>query len=290
MLIHIGYHKTGTSWMQEKFFCEKNNFKKMMTHVEVDRYINKVRIFNLDPSIVRGIVCEREEVGFTGVISSEILSGSPLNGGLQSYENALKLKSIFPDAKILITIRNQNDFLKSIYLQYLKTGGILSVKDFMSYYKDSPSHAGWDLQHILYSGLVGTYLKLFGDGNVFVCQYESLSDKQQFTKKLCSFLSIPEIELNLVDDTDVNISLRPGVGMALRLANRFYQSYNNPNGIVSKSYGYSYFVKGGKFLGEKLNLSKKLDITWSEEELLMISKDNALLADMIGGLDESYIV
>jgi len=173
VLIHIGYHKTGTSWMQEKFFCKKNNFKKMMTHVEVDRYINKVRIFNLDPSIVRGIVGEREEVGFTGVISSEILSGSPLNGGLQSYENALKLKSIFPDAKILITIRNQNDFLKSIYLQYLKTGGILGVQEFMSYYHDNPSHAGRVLQHILYSGLVGPYMKLVGAVKVFVCKAES---------------------------------------------------------------------------------------------------------------------
>ena len=35
ILLHIGYHKTGTTWLQRDFFTEKYGFTQILSHEDV---------------------------------------------------------------------------------------------------------------------------------------------------------------------------------------------------------------------------------------------------------------
>ena len=61
--------------------------------------------------------------GQVPVISSERLSGNPDASGFDSAYIATRIADAFPDAKILIMIREQTKLLVANYFQYLKRGG-----------------------------------------------------------------------------------------------------------------------------------------------------------------------
>ena len=236
MLIHIGYHKTGTSWLQERYFTSDNGYVQVLNHEEVSRLIDRVRWLEFQPEKIQKLVEGRIAEDRVPVISSEILSGSPFAGGASSYENLLKLNRAFPDAKILITIRNQIDYISSIYNQYIKTGGVLTVSDFLHYQSQSYSNTFWQYSHIRYAGLVNEYKSVFGNESVLVFQYEEFDDKVSFDKNLNAFLGRnTHREEILGGGKRVNLSLGFLSVQTLRLVNKFYRSFNNPSSESSPS-------------------------------------------------------
>ena len=69
--------------------------------------------------------------GLIPVLSYERLSGNPHSGGYDSKEIANRLVQVFPDAKILIVIREQKDIILSTYKQYIIEGGACTVKRYL---------------------------------------------------------------------------------------------------------------------------------------------------------------
>ena len=60
--------------------------------------------------------------GYVPVVSNERLAGHPLSNGFDRRFLAERIKQVFPKAKILLTIREQNSVIMSNYMQYLKYG------------------------------------------------------------------------------------------------------------------------------------------------------------------------
>ncbi len=176
LLLHIGYHKTATTWMQVHLFQPPHGFRQMLTHRDVHQLIVKPHGLRFDPAPVRALLAERLarlEPGEVPVISSEILSAHPFMGGHDSDIYAERLAAIVPQARILISIRNQLSILPSVYMQYLLRGGTMPY-DLFYQGTDEPGYFGFVDTHFDYHLLVAHYQRLFGADSVYVLPQEAL--------------------------------------------------------------------------------------------------------------------
>ena len=201
LLIHIGYHKTGTTWLQKELFISTNEVFEPLSINDKGRsslslfFIKDkdnypLSFFQSNSNIIKQellkVLKEKQEISKDKcfVMSAERLSGIPhVGGGFDGEIIANRLHNIFPEAKILIGIREQKSFLRSIYFQYLSTGGVLNYKNYFDRNYDTvPSFTH---NHIEYNLLVKKYQALFGKENVLVLPYELFKSKPlEYIKKL----------------------------------------------------------------------------------------------------------
>lgn len=176
LLLHIGYHKTATSWMQQRLFTPAHFYRQIADHADVFAHVVQPHGLRFDPAPMRDLIAARRKAlpsGEVSVISSEILSGHPFQGGHESDVYAARLHEIAPEARILISIRAQMKILPSVYMQYVLRGGTQAYDRFfdgtdeLGYFAFTPQHFEYDL-------LVAHYQALFGVHNVYVLTQESL--------------------------------------------------------------------------------------------------------------------
>lgn len=188
VIIHIGYSKTGTSFLQKWFFpnlINVNNFKKS----EILNQIIKVNPLNLNDLNPHYFVKENNKIS---LLSYELLTGSPKDGGLSlnlTKNNADKLKILFPNAKILIFIRNQIDIIISSYCQYVFGGGTWNLKNYLFHPTriGPPSLILFDFAFFKYCDVIDYYSSLFGKENIEICLYEEMENNNYlFLRKLIS--------------------------------------------------------------------------------------------------------
>jgi hypothetical protein len=142
------------------------------------------------------------------VLSDESFSGKPLSF---NYINrsliAHRLKELFPYAKILIVIRNQEDIILSHYNQYVKMGGTKRIgellyspgKDFGLQQEEKPElkNLYYDtndqflhLDSFLYSGLLEMYTTLFE--KIKLVLYEDIRNEPERTLcEIVDFMGVP---------------------------------------------------------------------------------------------------
>ena len=188
--LHIGLHKTGSTFLQNIFSKNLNrnmivyNPRDVVFAVEYaidnpafrERYIQKAK--DLVDTLSRD---SRTENIF---ISNENLSQRFC---LQDYEECAQvLKEVFPDAKIILFLRFQPDWILSCYKQSIQLDDPQDVKSFLSYrnakFEESDSRfnkAGllsFDIHKTDWANLLNAYLQRFGQRNVYVYFYEDLKN------------------------------------------------------------------------------------------------------------------
>lgn len=117
---------------------------------------------------------------------------------------AKKIKCKFPECKILIVIREQSDWLDSLYRMYISSmpNNKRTFIDFCS----------MPIGRILlnsgfYDYLISEYIKVFGKENVLIMEYEKLkSFPEGFLRQLCCYLNIEYIP---ADKSIVNKGISP---------------------------------------------------------------------------------
>ena len=114
IFIHIGMHKTGTTFFQKSVF----------TNVKGAIYLSK-------PHLNRLIGLDRKS---KYIISNESLSGWAWGADRKMFIKDLSM--IFPKAHILISFRRQDDWLRSVYNEYIKWGGYLEIDKFFDLHDD----------------------------------------------------------------------------------------------------------------------------------------------------------
>lgn len=127
-LIHIGYHKTATTWLQRSVFVSRDaGFALAGSSRDLPSYFANIHSFAFDPTAARdkfGPRVERaEEEGLVPALSAERLSGDPHRGGFDGKLVADRLAETFPEARVLVVFREQGSMLYSLYKQYMKRGG-----------------------------------------------------------------------------------------------------------------------------------------------------------------------
>jgi hypothetical protein len=196
MLIHIGYHKTGTSYLQRYLFFKTPpaNFVApwTVTSGEAIQHFVLTHPARFDPVAVRSAFREKiapENSALIPVISHEDLCGVPMLARYYGFQVADRLRQTFPDAKILITIREQKSALRSIYGQYIRQDGEWPIHMFLGNGNEPPGFAPiCRLDHLEYDLLASHYVRLFGEGQVLVLPFELLAkDPIQFQQYIHDF-------------------------------------------------------------------------------------------------------
>ena len=120
VIIHIGMHKTGTTFLQKVVFPNLNN--TFYAHNNEFFVPWKKQLYKKADNML---------------LSYEGFSGFPWNkfkeknSWLKSFHlNIDQIRKFFPNAIIIIFFRKQGDLLLSIYKQYLQEGGELSINEF----------------------------------------------------------------------------------------------------------------------------------------------------------------
>jgi len=168
IVIHIGLHKTGTTFLQTEVFPKIPNIN----------YQTKV---DLATKVVPGKI---------NLFSDENLDGGSyrlFNTVEQRYTILENLHKLYPKAKIILCIRDKNTWFKSAYKQYIVAYKSCSFEE----YKQRLDKGFLDFD---------TYIKeldkLWFD-NVYVCHFEDLQkNPKQFVKGICDFIGVepPEFE------------------------------------------------------------------------------------------------
>jgi hypothetical protein len=176
-LLHIGYHKTGSTFLQKRVF-PKPGFALVARTKALWPVFVKVEPFRFDARDARETfrpgIEEAGDKGLLPVLSAERLSGNPHSGGYDSEQIADRLAATFPGTQVLVVIREQTDMLVSAYKLYVKGGGPGTLRQYAVPPSEAPLIPYFDPRFFEYHRLIGRYQELFGSENVLVLPYELL--------------------------------------------------------------------------------------------------------------------
>jgi hypothetical protein len=184
LIIHIGYHKTGSTFLQEKVF-PKMGFDQVMLPMNT---ISLKRDFDPRLALAKALITRsvkgRDSVnnwnGDRIIISQESLSGhKDGNPGWNPYTIAQNLKLTFPNGKIMIVVREQFDYILSLYafLVYIKG---CERRSLSKYLHDNHKLDFGLVEKLQYDKLIDHYQRLFGKDNVLVMLYEQLKENELY--------------------------------------------------------------------------------------------------------------
>jgi hypothetical protein len=196
LLIHVGLHKTGTTWLQDRVFVNnKLGFESpwgpMASPAVAEFMLVDPLSFDAQATLNRlgpNVDAARGK-GYIPVLSHEGLSSRPVRGTYYAPTVAKRLKEVFPEARVVIGIREQTGMILSLYRQFVRNGGVYSLKQFVG---TGSEPQGWSplcrLDFFHYDRFVRLYQDLFGEDNVLVQPLELLRDDEAlYLRRLLNF-------------------------------------------------------------------------------------------------------
>ena len=201
--IHVGLPKTATTFLQRHVFPRLAGVHYVDWSEEFFAQ-HFLRLKFRNPYLARGEL--RDAVaGYlryvgerTLLISDESLT-TPWLSGRTFVAAAATLKEVFPGARIIMTVREQTDMLRSVYLQRLRGGVTLSPAACFGYDRrrgefvtfdtgrNPYSESYVDVEYFNYNHVADCYANLFGQDNVHVLSHEQLrTDPKAFLAKLAA--------------------------------------------------------------------------------------------------------
>jgi hypothetical protein len=201
-IFHIGFHKTATTWFQENYYPNIDDFIVVDRKTLQEDFIEP-HALNFNPNKVASKYANNNYL-----FADEEMSGNIHNAGLNGYltkEIAHRIKLVFPDAEIIIFIRNQEDMVRSIYTQYVKKGGTFKLKSYL-HHSDNYNHRSpmFMFEHLNYFNIVELYKNLFGSACKVYLYEDFLQNHRNFLSKLCKDLKIKPVDY--YDVTKKNLS------------------------------------------------------------------------------------
>lgn len=250
-IIHIGYNKTGSTWLQEELFPQRElgylSFLSIEDRTEIYRSLVSQHALTFDPepilSYYRNKVELPENEGLQPVFSAERFSGDPHSAGYDTKEIAQRLHRLFPEGRIIAVIREQRSMLLSTYKQYVRAGGPRTLRKYFA-----PPERGsrrmpmFSFDYFDYAPLIGYYQELFGKERVLVLPYEWLrQEPERLVSEILRFSGL-EVDVEMVRKLPYNKKVNPGYGPVTlswkRHFNRFFIDNSlNPGALFDLPYG-----------------------------------------------------
>jgi hypothetical protein len=227
-IVHVGYHKTATTWFQKSVYPSVRNFA-YVPRERVNRAFLDASAFHFDPAACRDRLAL--PAGVPPILCEEALSGTLLGGGFMGFQSAAaaeRIRDVLPDARIVLFVRSQPEMISAAYLQYLRNGGthgshrFLFPDDYGRARAPLPRReARFSFDHFEYEGLIAHYAELFGREQIHVYAYEELrKDPREFLRRLAGELEL-QIDVAAVPMEKRNPSYSLAVSQLARFLNRF---------------------------------------------------------------------
>ncbi|HLL83352.1 MAG TPA: hypothetical protein VK420_11895 [Longimicrobium sp.] len=180
-LIHIGWAKAGSSFLQEWF--TRHPELQYVTH-GIAGFRDVLEVARVVDSPFKYYVTSAEQLGVpygdAGRFRVELALGgaTPLDP-VQRRQAAVcdVLKTLFPGSRVLIVTRGHRALLLSGYSQEVRGGAVLGAKArYNAMRKATPGPLPREYRHRDYDFVIGLYREAFGHDNVIVLPYELLRD------------------------------------------------------------------------------------------------------------------
>lgn len=240
ILFHIGFHKTGTTWLQKHFFPSQPSLRLLCRPSEpwsdpLLSYLIATPAGKFDPGFCRKVFEENlPEIppDKVVVVSAERLSGHPFSGGQDRFRIAERIYSAFPAALVLMVVREQREMLWSAYKLLVEEGYPGSLDELLD--QRPWKGAGFDLSFYEYDLLADKYFSLFGRDNVLVAVYEKMrKDIERFLADVCAFVKVDFLPLSeRTYRRNANAGLPNRVLPFIRFLNRFRNTELNQFPVV----------------------------------------------------------
>lgn len=189
VFIHIGLQKTGTTALQELVFKKMNvNYIRYF-----DRELYKSNMYNNMPLL----------------ISNEDLSGLPSNlyYGMERYQIARNLHTLFPEAHIILGLREPLEWIQSFYYEMVRQGSTMSYQQFT---RTFPAYM------LDFDSYIECLQGLFP--SVYVFNFETLkTDFNKTVQGICEYIGVDTPEY---DNMVINQSIKDWQVPGFRLINR----------------------------------------------------------------------
>jgi hypothetical protein len=195
--IHIGFGKTGTTSLQKAMFSKHSEILYLGKNW-IDNPLAKDALASLvrdrphkfDMNAVRNVfaamLAESNNGKRIGLLSEEDMTTSRF---LDPAIITARVKTIFPDAKILLVIREPVQWLQSMYFFRLSLRFPETLNGFADWVRTSLQGPviGSDIGQLRVGAIAELYANAFGVGNVKVLLYEDLlADAEKFVTEVCT--------------------------------------------------------------------------------------------------------
>lgn len=215
LYLHIGYPKTATTTFQKFLYPAHSQIKDIKAnslsffsklHYSRENYFKRESLQTYKE--LSSLIIDKDFDKF--VISSESLTSfsmyyqffpKPYIWSAEPNSIARKLKTVFLDStvfdnvKIIISIRKQDEMLKSLYAQtynlvFKRFKETDTFKKFLKYSIEL-NNDNFIIDTLHYNEILKVYEELFGIENICVLVFEELQKHRiTYIKKLCSFMEI----------------------------------------------------------------------------------------------------
>ncbi len=283
-IIHIGYPKTATTWLISHFYPKVNNATVIYYDDILFDITEGKKYFNINSDKLQN---SKELQIIATHIFTGLVNGNWKNGEYRPF--FLKhLKNLFPDATIIVFIRNQLDFIPSLYSSYLKRGCTFKIdKLFNSDIVTNGSTINFEFLN--YYKLIQLYQEQFGKSNVHVFVYEEFLENNRFFLQIYIKRFGFDIDINDLSFAKSNEKLRSGLASFVRHTNMLISQGPQPkNNIINLPWIYtlinSRIDKLNKYpvWGKKINRDKLLGEKLTSEISEYYKESNKQLIDNFG--------
>lgn len=179
LVVHVGTHKTGTTTIQYALnnISSKSRLEEGWDYIESPIITEKLMVTELyDVELVKKFSSSLERLISLSnktpvkIMSSELLSGSAVNGYLNSKAVATILHEATKkyDVKIIMYIRLQDELVESMYSQFIHQGDSFSFDEYINQLDETDSFN--------YKRIIKDWHDSFGEENVIVRSYHSAAE------------------------------------------------------------------------------------------------------------------
>ena len=229
-LIHIGYPKCLSTWLQKKLFIPQNGYSIALDPLEAKISFIDPAPFRYTPLTPETFIKKKQICESTiPVITAESLAGNLYCGGYDAQLNADRLHQSIPIAKILIVIREQRSLIRSLYKTQVNWGMPQKITELLAPQKHNLSPV-FNLNYLCFDGLINYYQEIYGNDNVLILPYELFLQKPHY------FVHLINKHCNISSTVKQNYSAKQRINQNRPLIDIYYDRLKNTLSKTSFNY------------------------------------------------------